>query len=84
MKNLLLFILFLFLDSFLTMKAVDKNKGDFSNLVVFLRFADEDEEVFLIVQKLVLILYIIILKKHHTINFFGLAFFIRRHQIVGA
>ena len=46
MKNLLLFILFLFLDSFLTMKAVDKNKGDFSNLVVFLRFADEDEFVF--------------------------------------
>ena len=46
MKNLLLFILFLFLESFLIMKAADKNKGDFSNLVVFLRFADEDEEVF--------------------------------------
>ena len=46
MKNFLLFILFLFLESFLTMEAADKNKGDFSNLVVFLRFADEDENVF--------------------------------------
>lgn len=29
-----------------TLQATEKNKGEFSNLVVFLRFADEDEAIF--------------------------------------